>query len=688
MVSAVDVDSLDVNVPSSIEAGGDFDVAFTLRDPDETENNVNLDVEITVGDVLVHQDSMNVDLNESVDRTITVNSGSFSTDDGDVWDKNLMAYGCDSDIEVIVSISGDIDDVEDSDSIDIEADGDSEISSFDLSPTTLNLDDKFTVTVYDEDEDPLKEAWVKLTYVEKGDTDGEWDVSDKYTDDKTDSDGEATFKISSDISKAGNGKYQLDIWKIGYCKTTQLYSIQNILNISDPEPSAPKTGEPFKVRVTTPSGKSATGLLASLTPGGLKSSINMDGYATFTVATAGAYTISVGAGSSGYDETLKTVNVGAKSQLTVTVSPDPQSIGKPVILTVKSNGNEIDGATVRVTPPGGSEQTLSGTTSASGTIPYTGSAQGDYSVRASKSGYDDGTETFSVLNSFQITTPTTELKRGSEAAITVKDQSGAAVSGAAVSLEGTTISGTTDQSGWFSFTMGEAGTYDVLVKKTGFIDGTASLSSTGQLTVKLDKAEITLDESVKITVTDAGGTSVEAAIKVSGPSGSETYTDSEYSLTPTKAGTYAIEASKKSYSSSSETLTVKPRPLAITYQFKDDKLILNATTAGKPAGNVNINVIAGGITYSAATDSSGVASFAANATGNYTVQVASQDYDAKPMSLVKGSTAISDIWVPILIVLVLIVLIGIFAIVIVSLFYRRNGPKPAFKRSSGSRLGK
>jgi len=688
--SAIFDADVSVKLPDdTIKSGENYDV-FIILDPQESDSSVNTDMEITVDGVVVHQKSYTLDFEDGVRYNITVNSGDFKTEDmGKPWKENLMSYDCGDDKDVKVTFSDDIE-AEDSDTLTIENSGDKEISSYDLTPDPLNLDAKVNVTVYDQDDDKLEGASVKITYLEEGADDGVWDYEDKYVDDTTNSKGRAEFSaLSKAISTAGKGKYQLDIWMDGYCKVMKEYSVQNTLNISDTDPASPKVGESFKVMITTPSGNPATGLIVSLTPGNLKAQVLSTGYATFTVQSSGSYTLDVGGGTTGYDEVMKSITVGTKQQLIPSISPDSQSVGKPVIITVKADGKEIEGATVKVTPPQGAEQTLPGTTSSAGTIAYTPTVPGTYSVRALEGGYDEGTDSFSAQNSFQITLPqSSELKNGNQATITVNDQSGNPVDGASVSIVGTPISGVTDVSGKFTFTVGDAGSYNVLVKKTGYVDGSATMSSTGQLQVSTDKQEINLDDPVKVTVTTSDGAPVEATIRLNGPD-SQSFTGSTVAITPKKAGSYTVEASKANYVSASVTLKVNPRPLILSYQFKDDNLVINATSGNKPAANVVVKVTAAGNTYTVVTDTSGIATVVANSTGDYTLKVDSGDYAPTTVNATKSSmSGLSDLWVPVLIGLVALVLIGIFAVVLISLLYRRKGVKPAFKRSSGSRLNK
>ncbi|MFH0863319.1 MAG: carboxypeptidase regulatory-like domain-containing protein [Candidatus Altiarchaeota archaeon] len=690
--AATGIDDMEVSVPNSIDTGGNFDVFVKFTAADD-ENNADVDVGITVDGVLVHQKVRSIDLVDGRSYNFTINSNDFELEEDDlgrVWSENLMNYRCGDNLDVEVTLSGDIEDTVESDKIDINGD-DGELS-VSLDPELPAIDEKFIVAVIDEDDDELNGASVKLTWTDynSGIDDATWDVDDKSKIKTTDSDGEADFKISNDMGKSAYGNYQIDVTKADYCKETLTMSVLNGLNMSGPTPANPKAGEQFRVNVTSLSGKAAIGLIVTLTPGNVKSQVLQDGTAPFTIASPGSYTLIVGGGTTGYDEVMKTVQVSTKSQLTIDFSSAMPPVGKEMTLTVTANDAPVEGATVKVTPQGGTEQTV-GTTSKDGTVKYTPATSVSYTVKASKTTYDEATDTFTSKGTFQIELPpASDLKKGSQVTVTVKDASGNPVPAATV-YAGPGITGPTDTSGKYTFTLPDVGTYTISVTKAGYSDGTATLSTTGQLSVKVDKKEIALGDSVKITVMNSNGQPVESSLDITGPSVGDTKTASEYSYTPTKAGDYQVRASKASYGSSSDTFKVLSKTVTVTYMFQEDKLYVNVTSGGRPQQGVPLTVTLGNASLKASTDSTGMASVPANETGEYVIAVAGPDYTGAPVTALKSTTAIiSDLWVPVLIVLVVLVLIGIFAVVAISLMQRRGGgSKPTFKRrSDGTHLGR
>ncbi len=699
--ASADVGISDISVdvsPNSIDTGGNFNVKISLNNPDDTDDSVDVDIEITVDDLLVHQETRTISLVEGDDYDITINSNDFKIvddDNADIWNKNLMEYACKDNYVVEVTVSGDVNDESDSDEVDIQAKKSSYELNYNIDPDLSSLDDKFTVTVTDGNDDAVKGAKVKVTWIDddEGDDDGVWDISDRYTSTgTTDSDGQKSFtKLTKSIeSDVGYGLYQIDVWMDEYCKVTDTVNIQNKLTIGDPEPAQPLAGETFKVKITTPSGAAATGLAAQISPGGTTVKVASDGYATFKIDVPGTYTILAGGSGTGYDETLKTVTIGKKSQLIPTITPEDIKVNSQVTITVKSNDNAVDGATVTVTRTGGLEQIIPGKTSSNGIILYTPTVSGEYTVKATKDTYTAGTEIFTVENLIKLELPASaELIRGNRVTITAKDQSGNPIPGATISIEGTTISGLTDTSGKFSFTFQEPGEYHVVVKKTGYTDLRQDLIASGQLSVKLSQKEITLDDSVKITVTNMDGVPTEAIVRISGPGVSETKSISEYTYTPTKAGEYKIDADLENYERGTNTLKVNPRPITMSYYFKENNLFINASSNGKPAANLRIDVGAGEQTFTVTTDEYGMASVAANTTGNYTIQINNQDYAKTEVTAVKETgLAVSGYIIPALIALIMLVLVGIFAVVLLGLLHhKKGGGGSAFRKASNSRLG-
>ncbi|MCX6695592.1 MAG: carboxypeptidase-like regulatory domain-containing protein, partial [Candidatus Altiarchaeota archaeon] len=478
------------------------------------------------------------------------------------------------------------------------------------------------------------------------------------------------------FTKTSYGKYQLDVYKKdAYCLKRETLDISNSLNITS-DPASPKVGELFKLKVVTSSGSSATGVKVMMSPGGVEKIVRTDGYTdSFSVSASGTYTFIASGGS--FAETIFTLTVSQKPPLTVTASPDPQDVGKVVSINVQSNGAALSGASVSVSKTGGSTQNLPGTTGADGKITFTPSEVGEYTVKASKTGYDDATDTFTTKNAFQVTLPPEDtLKVGNNVKITVKDASGSPVSGVSVTAAGTSISGTTDAAGEFSFTIDHAGRYDISLRKTGFNDQSVSLSTKGTLNAILSKNEVELGGTVTIKVSDSQGNLLSSTIVIRNPDGiARTETASEYTYTTEKVGVHTVIVSKQDYATDNKTFNVKPKELALKATFEGDELRVNATSHGTPVGSIVVKVkLPDGTESSVTTNSAGIAVYSgADQAGNYTLSATSQDYSSTAETAVKSAGLVSGVWVFVIIVLVVLVLLGIAAVVLLQVLNRKGG---------------
>ena len=97
--------------------------------------------------------------------------------------------------------------------------------------------------------------------------------------------------------------------------------------------------------------------------------------------------------------------VDASTQTQVTVQPKSTVLS---IIVKANDGTPITGATVTSTAQPSGQAALSGTSDDNGLITFTGVLEGDYTVKVSKVGFDDGTWTGAV-SSGQTTTQTVML---------------------------------------------------------------------------------------------------------------------------------------------------------------------------------------------------------------------------------------------------------------------------------------
>lgn len=686
--------TVEVN-PHSIDAGEDFDVDIVLKNPADTESDVNVLVEIRMGRQLVHELETTVNLVESQDKTITINSRDFETQDGKIWSKNLMSHQCEERLDIEVSVSEGVDYEYADDEITIRPRKTYYELFYEIDPALSALDRDFTLRVYDQDYEDVNRAYVKFTWIDddRGIYEGQWDVADTSFEGYTLSDGEVEFKsINQELRNPGFGKYQMDIYKDEYCKITHVFEIRNVLNVTGPTPANPVVGEPFRMHVTTPAGRPATGLLAYLNPGGHRAQVAADGSVTFTMVSDGTYTLAVGGVGTVFDETLKTIKVDKRDQLTPKAAPDPAQLNTQVTIEVTSAQDPISGASVKVIREGDLERKLPGLTTNEGVIKFTPTLPGIYTIVAEKTGFESGTSTMQVYNGFNVGLPNEDSSMpGEQSEITVRDLSGALVQGASVRIDGADIMGITDMSGKFSFIMPEPGKYNVAIDKTGFKKYTGQMTCRGKLQAKISMRGITLGESVKITVVNSRGLLTPADIRISNGQKTINKFAQEHVFTPEKAGDYTVEAVLPNYDSGKGEFKVDPRPLVISYHYDSGQLIINASSNGFAAKGVELSVTAQGRSETVVTDDAGMVSLPDNGIMNHTISSFDPDYEATTIEALNDPGILDGIGkyiFPAIVLLFGILLICIFAIVAVALV-KKNASSPKRRqmiRKSGGGL--
>ncbi|MFC2154790.1 hypothetical protein ACFLRC_04855, partial [Candidatus Altiarchaeota archaeon] len=378
----VGIDGISVSLdPDNIEVGENFDVEITIEDPDDNRSNVDVDVEIMIEDVIVHEDTVSVDLVEGEDYTITIGSSSFEFDNDDIWRDQLWGYEC-GDLDIDVTVSGDVDEKDASDSLDIDGE---EFEKFTVDPESPSPDDEISIYVEDKDGNEERDVKVVITRLDNND---EWDIDDDMIDDgETDSNGnyEITIEDENEFEDDPYGMFQIDIYKNDYCKESKTIEVSRTLSIAGPFPANPKVGEQFQLRLQDQNGDPIRhGLIvANINRELIKSTTDMDGYARFTINEAGSFSFAVSLED--YDDIIKTVTITELSGMQVSVSPAAPKTGNDVSITVTSGGKGISGATVKITLPDGSSK--SQVTGSKGATKFVPIQEGTHSIEVSEASH-------------------------------------------------------------------------------------------------------------------------------------------------------------------------------------------------------------------------------------------------------------------------------------------------------------
>ncbi len=676
--------------PPEISAGDSFEIRLTLNNTDNEDLSSSDDIDVTIkaDGVVIHKDTVNkrIDVNDS--GTITISSGSFEDADGNnIWEESLKGYKC-ADVDIDVSVSGDVSD--ESDSATLEVSGDK--LYVDLKPAAPTPSSNISVAVEDKDGDEVNSATVRLTRLDAS----KWAITDDRREEATD-DGVAIFKpIGSDTRFSDDmyKTYQVDVFKDGYCLATKSFSLQNKLRITE-VPQKPYSGDEIRVKLVDAAGKGVEGAKLTVSgTGGVVGSYTSDGsgYVKFTVSNGGAYTLL--ASRSGFDNSdSASISVMNRASMSLDITPDKVAIGKEVAITVTANGKAVEGAAVTIEKPGGARDSLS--TSSSGKVVYTPAASGPYNVIVKKDGYETTTGGFSAANFFYITLPDAP-KVHESITVTAKDQDGKSISEAAVSILGTSVSGTTDASGRFSFILDAAGEYTLSVKKTGYTDYSQKMTAYGTINVAASPQKLGLEEEVTIAVSDGGGSSMEASILIIRPDGTKENTvKSTYTFTPQMAGTYRINASKTSYLTATTSFEVEPYPLQLEVWLSGKDLTVKATKDGAPVGGINISIMfPSGGNQTVETNKDGLAKLdikALNQTGTFTVSSTDRNYEKK--SVKKDIKSFGNDFLPLLLVGVGMLLLLVFVVFFVFYISHKKSrssawsAKPRKPKSGGVGLG-
>jgi len=672
-VSAADIEvDLDVTLSSSSSDRGDDDETFTAGDTfyvhlrlrnDDSEDLLtthDIDVEILFDGIKVFDDTVNLAATLAANEVAYINfsSSRFNYND-DYFKEMFLAYKCGENMDVEVRIGDDVEETESVADLTIEADDDDE-GDIDLTmtPSDPGSDSDIVFKTEDGDNNELKSAKVEVWNLGEDD---EWDDSDENWHDNTDSDGETDVLQPDDEFDEVEGNYIAVAYKSGYCRDTLEFDISKNLIVSNPDPVTPQAGKSFKIRVTNEGGNPVQGALATLSGGAnpIRSHSDVNGYATFTVQNEGSYSLVVA--RSGYTtSTIKTITVSKKPPLTVSASNTKPTVGESITITVKTEGANLEGATVKITTPDGTS--TSPATGSSGTISYTPTVSGVYQIKTSKSGYGDATAAFTAESIFNIEIPDNKKKIfDQKTKIIVKDGSANAVSGTAVSISGTSISGTTDVSGEFEFKAPEPGTYTITVSKSGFSKKEATLSVAGTLTLEITPKQANLGENIEIKVLNDAGKPITAEITVTHPDGTSDVQEIDTLVfTKDASGEFAVTATKADFDPATGTFSIQARELRLNAVFEKDELTVTALSDGQAVSALTIQVeTPTGEVKTAVTDADGTIMMAAEKKGDYKISAVSGVYDSGEVTAVKKGL---NWW---LIVLALLILVAgaVFAIV-------------------------
>ncbi|VVB55049.1 Carboxypeptidase regulatory-like domain protein [uncultured archaeon] len=661
---------IDLN-DTRLTAGDDFTLQIEFQDPEYNDSR-RVEVLVEIDGTQVHLQDHTVNFIEGQKYQLNISSSSFRDEkDDNVFESMLMKYECDTSHTISVEVDDQVDTA--TDELTYKVDGE-DFKTITITPSVPNLKDNTVVYVSDYRDRDFSGVDVRWTWVSdtNGDTDNAWDIADKYRTVRTSSGGETSTNFGTRFGTDARGKYQLDVYTAGYCLNTKTVDVDSEIAYVGPNPSVPKVGEQFTIRVTSKEGSSAvSGIQVKV--GSNQALTDANGYARFTINSPGDYDLVIGA-TGDYSNTpiLGTITVAAKGGLAIAISNNKPNIGEAVTLTVTGpDGAVMPSAAVALAAPDGSGGTY--TTTTAGTVSYTPTQSGTYRITASKSGYTNGTATFSTQNTFKVTidNPSAWII-GAQVSVTVLSYANQPVQDAAVMIKDTTTSATTDLNGRAIISLPKAGDVQVLVRKATYQDATVTQRVQCNLQATATPSSLDVGDQSIITVLNDANKPVAADLRVTSPDGSEVVAKSDYTLTTDKEGEYRIDASLAGCQQSTVTVTARRQPLTLTTEVQDDKLLVTALSNTKVAAGVSLRISSPAGTKTVITNNRGEATVDLAENGNYTVTSADSRYIPATTTFEKESSALGRYWWIIIVLGVAIVIVAVVALAVMQAYKKVN----------------
>ncbi|MDV0445094.1 hypothetical protein MmiAt1_06510 [Methanimicrococcus sp. At1] len=166
-----------------------------------------------------------------------------------------------------------------------------------------------------------------------------------------------------------------------------------------------------------------------------------------------------------------------------------------------------------------------------------------------------------------------------------------------------------------------------------------TIGSTDPLTVSLNQSNVTVGDSVKITVTDRGLELEGVTVYVNGSSIGTTNSSGEVNYTANSVGSFKVTGEKSGFVNGSTTLNVAEKLVNMTVRVSPEQLYYGMTGTIKATDSLNGSAVADATVYVSGervgtTNSSGEFNYTFNNTGNITIDVSKDKYN-------NGSTTVS-----------------------------------------------
>lgn len=412
---------------------------------------------------------------------------------------------------------------------------------------------------------PLSYIKTKILNIRKGTKSSEWHT--------TDSEGRIEY-YSRDT-----GEYKLVISDTEYCGELFFY-IKRPLYYDGPSPKEPIIGDLVSMAVPAGVGVKVYDSEGSLY---LIASTSITGGVNYTINESGNYTVVIGDENSVYGTANVSLYVSDKAADSLKAEPKKALRGEPVILSLNADGAPLGNATLTIEDPEGMLEDVS--TGADGKYSYIPEYAGTYVVSFSDPKHLGAEVRFEARNRFLLDYTPKEPRVDADINVYARDQGNNLVSGATVSVKDVAY-GLTGPDGRYTFRVPDGRNYTALVTRPDYWDASIEFTTISTLFIEITPEEFELGGTVHMSAYDNRRKAVDAEFLVTGPDGSQDKSNGSY--TPRKTGQYVLSASRAGYIPASGNCSVKQHPLELSIAISRDRVLINTTSRGSPAGNITL----------------------------------------------------------------------------------------------------
>lgn len=441
---------------------------------------------------------------------------------------------------------------------------------------------------------------------------------------------------------AAAGNYKLIVSKPGHTKDSLFVSLSQGQNLTNNNFTLNENFGIITGTLTSSAGGNVSDVVINLSSSAGGATVLSGSSGSYTAQRLVGSTYSITFSKAGFRDTTITgyvLNDGQSRILNVTLI---RLTGK-IQGNVTASGAGVEGATIIVTSSAG--QVFNAVTGAGGAYEVTGLNTGNFTVKASRSGYRS-----SQLNNVSITTSNltvtsniTDLQlNNSTITGVIRDAAGNTILNANVSVSGAEGSGAavTNTSGSYSVAGLAPGNYTVSASKAGYITKSTIVNLTNTLTVDLNLSPGS--SRIKGRITDQTGAPLgfTAAVKAASPTNfyeTNANPDGFFEFTNLSPGTAYIlytEIFREGYTNDSLTVDLPIGTDSIT-NANISVFVANATVTGN-VGTSGASLVltnnATGSVINASSSSTGAYSLSFIPAGSYTLSPAKQGFTFTPAS--------------------------------------------------------